>query len=160
MGSLQACMNVYRKQLEKGDIIEAYQGLMEYFQNMRLHFKKKYSDYVVSGIYYGYMDMTYFAFSPESQTNRKLKIAIVFVHEQFRFEVWLSGYTRDIQKKYLKLIEESGWNKYRITDNVDSIVECTLIDDPNFDDLDTMTEQIESGTLKFIEDVNSFLSMH
>jgi hypothetical protein len=106
------------------------------------------------------MDMTYFAFSPESLKSRKLKIAIVFVHEQFRFEVWLSGYTRDIQDNYLKLIKESSWSKYRITDNVDSIIECTLIDEPNFDDLDTMTEQIESGTMKFIEDVNNFLSKH
>jgi hypothetical protein len=151
-------MNAYREQLEKGDIVEAYRGLMEYFQELRLHFKKKYPDYFVSGIYYGYMDMTYFSFSPESLKNRKLKIAIVFVHEQFRFEVWLSGYTRDVQTEYLKLIEESGWNKYRTTDNVDSIIEFTLIEDPNFDDLDAITEQIESGAVKFIEDVENFLS--
>jgi hypothetical protein len=72
----------------------------------------------------------------------------------------LSGYTRDKQTEILKSITERGWNKYRITDNVDSIVECTLIDDPNFDDLDTMTGPIESGTLEFIEDVDDFLSKH
>jgi len=157
MVSLQERMKVYRKQLEKGEIIDAYRGLMAYFQDLRLYFKKKYPDYFVSGIYYGYMDMTYFAFSPESLKKRKLKIAIVFVHEKFRFEAWLSGYTRDIQAKYLELITESGWDKYRTTDNVDSIIERTLVDEPDFDDLEAITEKIEGGALEFIEDVNVFL---
>ena len=60
-------MNEYKKQLKKGDIKEAYKGLMEYIMDLRVFFKKKYPDYFVSGsIYYGYMDMTYFSFIPES----------------------------------------------------------------------------------------------
>ena len=65
MESLHECMNEYRKQLEKGYIQKAYRGLMEYIMDLRTHFKNKYPDSFVSGsIYYGYMDMTYFAFSP------------------------------------------------------------------------------------------------
>ena len=67
-------MNEYKKQLEKGVIIEAYRGLMEYFNSLRLHFKKKYPDDSVSGsVYYGYMDMTYFSFFRKSLKHRKLK---------------------------------------------------------------------------------------
>ena len=73
MGTFHESMKVYRKQLEEGYIIEAYRGLMEYFQDLRLYFKKKYPDFFVSGIYYGYMDMTYFSFTPKSLRNNKIK---------------------------------------------------------------------------------------
>jgi hypothetical protein len=60
-------MYEYKKQLEKGAIKEAYRGLMDYFNALRLFFKNKYPDYFVSGsVYYGYMDMTYFSFTPGS----------------------------------------------------------------------------------------------
>jgi hypothetical protein len=65
MESFHECMNEYRKQLEKGAIIKAYKGLMEYIMDLRMHLKNKYPDYFVSGsIYFGYMDMTYFSFFP------------------------------------------------------------------------------------------------
>ncbi len=157
-------MNEYRKQMEKGDIKEAYKGLMEYIMKLRLYFKKKYPDYFVSGsIYYGYMDMSYFSFFPESLKLRKLKVAVVFIHDTFRFEVWLAGYNKQVQTKYWKLVKESDWNKYHIPSTikgVDSIIEYILVENPDFSDLDTLTKQIERGTLKFIKDVENFLSKH
>ena len=162
MKSFHEYMNEYKKQLKKGDIQEAYKGLMEYFRDLRSHFKNRYPDYFVSSsIYYGYMDMTYFSFFPKSLERRNLKIAIVFVHKIFRFEVWLAGKNKNVQTKYWKLFKESDWNKYHIvstTKSVDSIIENVLVDNPDFSDLDTLTKQIERGTLKFIQDVERILS--
>jgi len=164
MESFHEYINEYKKQLEKGDIKKAYKGLMEYIMGLRTHFKNKYPDYFVSGsIYYGYMDMTYFSFYPKSFKHRKLKIAIVFIHDTCRFEVWLAGNNKQVQSKYWKLFKESDWNKYHIvstTKGVDSIVEYILVDNPDFSDLDTLTKQIERATLKFIKDVERFLSKH
>ncbi len=164
MGSLTEYMNEYRKQLEKGDIQKAYKGLMEDIMSLRTYFQNKYPDYFVSGnIYYGYMDMTYFSFSPKSLKERNLKIAIVFIYDTFKFEVWLSGYNRNVQKQYWKLLKESGWNKYRIVPQdkgVDSILEHTLDDNPNFGNTDKLTEKIENGTLNFIKDIEDFLLKH
>jgi hypothetical protein len=164
MESFQESMNEYRKQIEKGSIQRAYKGLMEYIMGLRTHFKNKYPDYSVSGsIYYGYMDMTYFSVFPKSIKDRKLKIAIVFLHDELRFDVWLSGVNRQVQTKYWNLIKESDWNKYHMVPTgkgVDSIVEYILVDNPDFNDLDALTQQIEMGTLKFIKDVESFLSKH
>jgi hypothetical protein len=92
-----------------------------------------------------------------------LKVGIVFIHNTVRFEVWLFGYNKQVQAKYWKLITESGWNKYRIpstTKGVDSIMESTLVDDLDFNDLDSLTKKIERGTLKFIQDVENYLSKH
>ena len=164
MKSFQFYMNEYKKQMEKGDIIEAYRGLMDYIMYLRIYFQKKYPDFFISGsIYYGYMDMTYFAFFPKSLKRRKLKIGIVFIHETFRFEVWLFGYNKNIQTKYWKLIKKNNWNKYNIpstTKGIDSILEYILVDKPDFSDLDNLTKQIEKGTLKFIKDVENFLFKH
>jgi hypothetical protein len=152
----------YRKQIEKGIIKEAYRGLMDYVMELRSYFEKKYPDYFVSGsVYFGYMDMTYFSFFPESLKLRKLKIAIVFIHETFRFEVWLAGYNKQVQTKFWKLFKESSWNQYCIpstTKNVDSIIEGILVDNPDFSNLDSLTKLIETGTLKFIKDIENFLS--
>jgi hypothetical protein len=162
MELLQECLNEYRRQLEKGAIQQAYRGLMEYIMGLRTHFMKAYPDYFVSGsIYYGYMDMTYFSVIPKSMKDRRLKIAIVFLHEPFRFEVWLSGVNRQVQTQYWELLKGSGWNKYRIVPSgigVDSILESILVSNPDFNDLDTLTKQIERATLKFIQDVESFFS--
>ena len=164
MGSFPESMDEYKRMLEKGHIQRAYQGLMEYFGQLRTHFIKKYPNYDVSGsIYYGYMDMTYFSIRPESLRSRNLKIALVFVHDAFRFEVWLAAKNKHIQTEYWHLFNDSNWNKYSITTpgkGIDSILESSLVEDPNFSDLDSLTKQIEKGILEFISDVEVFLSVH
>jgi hypothetical protein len=98
METFNQSMIEYRKQLERGVIKEAYKGLMEFIMSLRTHFKNKYPDHVVSGsVYFGYMDMTYFTFSPISMKQRGLKVAIVFNHDAFRFEVWLAGNNKQLQ---------------------------------------------------------------
>ncbi len=162
MDSFKESMSEYRKQLEKGSIQRAYRGLMDYIMELRAYFEKKYPNYSVSGsIYFGYMNMTYFSFVPKSLKLRGLKVGIVFVHERFRFEVWLFAYNKGFQAKYWKMFKESSWNKYRIpptTKGVDSILENILVENPDFSDSEALTQQIEIGTLSFIEDVEDFLS--
>ncbi len=162
MESFHEYINEYRKQMKKGDIKKAYKGLMEYIMDLRTYFNNKYPDYFVSGsIYQGYMDMTYFSFIPESLKSKKLRIAIVFCYDTFRFEVWLAGYNKQIQTKYWKLFKENDWNQYHVpstTKGVDSIIEYILVDNPDFSNLDIITKQIEKGTLKFIKDIENFLS--
>jgi hypothetical protein len=162
MKSFHESMLEYRKQIEKGAIIEAYRGLMEYFNALRLFFKKKYPDYFLSGsVYYGYMDMTYFSISTKSLKHRKLKIAIVFVHDTFRFEVWLAGKNRTVQNQYWKLFKERKWEKYHINTpakGIDAIIDHILIENPNFRDLDVLTKQIERGVFKFTKDIEIFLA--
>lgn len=161
MKSLNEAVKEYRKQIEKGDIREAYQGLMECMMGLRSHFEKKHPDSFVSGsLYFGTMDMTYFSFIPESLKRKKLKIAIVLVHDTVRFEVWLAGFNKRIQAKYWTFFKESGWNKYRLPPTIkgaDSILESVLVDAPDFDDGKALTRLIEKGTLSFTKDVVDFL---
>jgi hypothetical protein len=161
MVSFPESMNEYKKQLKKGYIQEAYQGLMGFFRDLRAHFRNRYPEYAVSGsIYTGYMDMTYFSIFPDSLKTSKLKIAVVFNYGKFRFEVWLSGSNRNVQEKYWELLRETDWNKYHLASNpraVDYVIDHILINNPDFADLDALTREIERGTLDFIRDIEEFL---
>jgi hypothetical protein len=155
-------MREYQSQMSKGVINKAYKGLMDYIASLKNYLKKTYPAFHVSGIYYGYLDMTYFSFTPETLKNKNLKIAIVFLHESFRFEVWLAAGNKQVQEKYWESIKGKNWDKYHIvpsTANADAILEHTLVEDPDFGDLNRLTEIIEEGTLNFIQDVEAFLEL-
>ncbi|MFC2069297.1 DUF7000 family protein [Chloroflexota bacterium] len=61
------------------------------------------------------------------------------------------------------MFKETDCNRYHIPETikgVDSIVEYTLIDNPDLSDRDALTKQIEAGTLNFINVIEDFLSKH
>jgi len=151
----------YRNLMRDGKIREVYIGLIEYVMELKTYFKNKYPDYFVSGnVYVGYMDMTYFSIVPQTLKQRNLKIAIVFLHDAFRFEIWLAGYNKQIQSKYWKFFKEKNWTKYHLVDttkNADSILEHIVVNEPDFSDLEVLTNQIEKEILIFINEVESFL---
>ncbi|MCE1252104.1 MAG: hypothetical protein LWX83_00980 [Anaerolineae bacterium] len=164
MFSLAEAMGDFKKQLEKGLIQRAYRGLMDYITDLKNYFKNKYPDYYVSGaLYYGYMDMTYFSFIPDSLKQRHLKIAIVFVYDRFCFEVWLGGYNKQVQAQYWQMFKENGWDKYTLVadpKSVDAIMAHILVAEPDFSVPQELTAQIEQGVLKFIADIELFLNSH
>jgi hypothetical protein len=94
-------LQAFHEQLKNGSVQRAYQGLIQYNLDLKTYLAKKHPTYSVSGsLYQGYMDMTYFSFTPGSLTERKLKVAIVFVYETFRFEAWLAAVNKQVQAKY------------------------------------------------------------
>ena len=106
------------------------------------------------------MDMTYFSFTPEALREKKLKIAIVFIHESASFEIWLSGYNKSIQVKYWKYFKEKKMKKYHVPEDIkgiDSIVEYKIKEKADFNDLNKLRSQIEKETLSFIKDITAFL---
>jgi hypothetical protein len=157
MNSLNDCVIEYKKQLAKGDIKKAYQGLMEYIMDLKTFFKNQYPEFSVSSnLYQGHMDMTFFALFPETLKRKKLKIVIVFIHDEIKFEAWLSGVNKQIQAKYWKRLKNNDFKDYFMPSTlkgVDSIIEFSLVDNPDFNNLDALTRQIETGTLKFIKDI-------
>jgi len=161
MKSLNECILEYKNQLRKEEIIKAHRGLMEYMMGLRTYFSKKYPEFIVPGnMYQGYMDMTYFSVIPPQLKSKKLKIAVVITYPDIIFEVWLSGVNKQVQEKYWKLIKEKGWNKYRIPASVkgyDSILEHSITESPDFNNLDALTSLIEKSTISFIHDVVKFL---
>jgi hypothetical protein len=151
----------YKRQMRRGAIPRAYLGLMKYFMALRTQLQKKHPQFEVSSIQYGYMDQTYFLFYPRSLKERGLKVAIVFVHDTCRFDVWLASRNGEFRKKYWQQFKASGYDQYHVVPSakaVDPILEHTLVAEPDFGDPDALSVQIERGTLRFIRDVDRFLS--
>ncbi len=151
----------YKLQIEIGNIPKAYKGLMGFMKNLRTYFINNYTvDYVIGSLYSGDMSITYFPFTPKTLKEQKLKIAIVFNHQKVRFEIWLAGQNKQIQKKYWEIFKGSDWNKYHIPSTIDdgfSIVDNVLIENPNFDNLEILTEQIETRAMEFIKEIKKVL---
>lgn len=162
MKSLHEDMAEFRKQLQQGSVQKAYQGLLEFMTSLKHHFAATHPDYAApGGLYQGYMDMTYFALLPGSLQERELKIAVVFLYDSFRFEIWLSGKNKRILNRYWKLIRDSGWHTYKVVEpgtGVDAVVEHVLAENPDFSDLNRLTKQIEQEAVNFISEIESLLT--
>ena len=161
MDSPNDVIREYKSQLSIGMIQVAYKYIMKFMSDLSIYLKKRHPDYTVSALYYGYMDMTYFAFTPDDLKSKKLKIAIVYLHEQGRFEVWLSGNNRIIQAEYIKLMSHKDIGSYKLSQvmaGVDSIIEAILVEQPDFDHPEELKQQIENKAIEFIDDITMLLN--
>jgi hypothetical protein len=92
--------------------------------------------------------------------RKKLKIAIVFLHETCKFEVWLAGQNRQIQAEVIQRLSQRDLGNYklsRIQPGVDAIIASVLVENPDFNHLEELKAQLELKTLKFTEDMISIL---
>jgi hypothetical protein len=163
MPTFADAMQTYRQLLQQGDIQVAYKGLMDYMLALRGHFQSRYPEFNPGSLYFGYMDMTYFALTPPALKARQLKIAVVFLHEAFRFEVWLAAANKAVQTRAWQQIQSAGWDAYRLVptpQGYDSILETVAATDPDFNDLPALTTQIERVTLQMVADVEAFFAAH
>lgn len=84
----------------------------------------------------------------------------MFNHRKVRFEIWLAGQNKQIQKQYREIFKGSNWNKYHIPSEIDngfSIVDNVLVEDPDLDDFEALTEEIETKSLEFINEIMRIL---
>ncbi len=104
--------------------------------------------------------MTYFAISPPSLKRLDFKIAIVFNYKAFRFEAWLAGKNRRVNRHYWELFKNLKRPEYRIVapgKGVDMIIECDLAYGFDLGDMNALTTTIENGMGTFIEDIEALL---
>lgn len=143
---------MYRTQLKSGELQIAYEQLVKYVMMLRAHFEKS-AHYRVGNVSPGYMDFTYFPFFNEYLRARKLRFGIVLNHKEMRFELWLMGQNADVQKEYWNQLKESRWNKHLTRMPKYSVLETILEDNPDFDDLDSLTLCIEKKSMEQVEQI-------
>jgi hypothetical protein len=161
MDDMPALMAEYRRQMQTGQVPRAYRAIMDYMLELRAALARSHPDYTISNsLYFGYMDMTYFAFIPPALAARKLKPAVVFIHESTSFELWLAAANKQIQQQYWNLFRAKGYNRYHLLDDLrgEDAILIHPITDPDFGDLPGLTARIERESLLFIEDIEEFLS--
>lgn len=151
---LNQYVSVYKEQLSVGDIKEAYTGLVKYVTRLGSVLSRNLSkDYTFGGLFQGYMDYTYFYYTNDFLKKKKLKMSLVLNHSTMQFEIWLLGQTLPVQKKYWEYFKNTKWNKHRSTMPKYSILEAVIIETPNFNDLATLSELIESSLVKVSKNI-------
>ena len=159
MKNLNHYVAIYKEQLDKGDILIAYNGLVKFVMQLRTDFIKNLSaHYSFSGILHGYMDYTYFYYTNDYLKHKKLKLGLVLNHLEMRFEIWLLGNTKNIQISYWNALKESERNKNRTEMPPYSILEAVIESKPDFDDLPLLSQKIEKQLIitsdKIIRTIN------
>ena len=158
MKDLNKYVSLYKEQLKKGDILIAYNELVKFVMKLRTDLMKSLSDqYSFAGILHGYMDYTYFYYSNDFLKSKKLKFGLVLNHLEMRFELWLLGGTLPVQKEYWELSKNTKWNKKRTEMPQYSILEAPLVDNPDFNNLDVLAEQIEAQMVKVSVEIFDYL---
>ena len=161
MKSADGVYGEYERLLSEGKVQKAYRGIIQFMMRLQTRLKAEYPDVEVSAVYPGYMDMTYFSFTPQTLSPLGLKIAIVFLHESFTFRVWLSARNRQLQARFIEILKQADWNPTEISTpgpGVDSIVDQGLVRKPNFEDPQSLADQILTGSLAFSAKVENFLA--
>lgn len=154
MKNFSNCVNVYQKHLKRGDIQEAYTGLVKYVMKVRSILSKNLADkFSFVTLFQGYMDYTYFYYANDFLKRRKLRLGLVLNHSKMRFEIWLLGQNLETQEKYWQFFKNTKWNKNRTVRPQYSILETVLVENPNFNNLDALSQQIEKTLITISDEI-------
>ena len=154
MEDFNAYVAIYKEQLQKGDILIAYNGLVKFVMQLRTNcIKELPNTYVFGGILHGYLDYTYFYFTNSFLKSKKLKLGLVLNHMDMRFEVWLLGNTLPIQKKYWELLKDSEWGKQTKEMPTYAILEIPIVTSPDFNQPKALMKHIQDRMLIISEEV-------
>ncbi|GEK88254.1 hypothetical protein SAMN04488100_11833 [Alkalibacterium putridalgicola] len=157
MASLNESMIAYGELIKETDLQQAYKGLMQFMKDLRTHLKEKHLEYDVSAnLYPGYLDLTFFSFTTELSKKKDLKYMVVFIHEKTEFQIWLSGRNRKVMSAYHEKFKSYKMGDYTLTSDetgMSAIIESSLVEDPDFDQLTELTRQIDTGIDIFIKDI-------
>ena len=160
MKDLNDYIITYQKQLQEGKVQIAYKSIMSFMGNLKSYLSDMHSDYLVGALYFGYMDMTYFAVTTTELKEKQLKIAVVYLHQENCFELWLSGTNKKIQAQYIDKLKDKNLKGYKLSmsqPGIDSIIESRIIDHPNFNDLTSLKVKLDKLTQEFIKNIMNMM---
>ena len=153
-------LNVYKELLSTTELQTSYQEFINLFRYLRIELEKELDDFSFSNnIVENRMDFAYFQLFSDELKAKGLKAQIIFVHKEFQFEVWISGYNRKIQRDYYNYFKNQNI-KYIINgdpDRVDYIIKSPLpkdIDISNGELLIDLLKSEVSEMVAFAENIN------
>lgn len=156
--SLNEYVEIYRAELDKGELQIAYEQLLKYVMALKVHFQKVQPDrYTFGNVYLGFMDYTYFYFFNDFLRSKKLRFGIVLNHPEMRFELWLLGQNAEVQDRYWELLKTTQWNAGRTARPKYAVLEAVLTDKPDFNDLEALSDKIAAAAQSIIQEIMPYL---
>ncbi|HIT36656.1 MAG TPA: hypothetical protein IAC30_08250 [Candidatus Faecousia intestinavium] len=144
----------YKNLVQTTSLADSYREFVRLFRFLRAQLEKEMPDYQFQGnIVENAMDYSYFQFSDQALKSRGLKIVVVFIHKQFRFEIWLSGVNRSNQKRFHDLLA-GQYGPFLPAENperMDFILRAPLPENWDMTDGDAMVSALKEKSLALID---------
>ena len=157
---LRQSVAAYTAALSDGELARAYRGVLSFCSALRAFFARRFAGCAIGTLYPGYLDMTYFALTPPDLRDQKLKIAIVYLHAENRFEFWLAAANRTVQAKTAKRLSRVSCGKYSVTHpapGVDAIIAWVADSAPDFGRPEALMESLAEKAAAFTGDMTALV---
>lgn len=140
--SINKQIQIYQTSIKSNSLSSTYKFLLTYMNQLQRDFKNEMSErFITKNVLNGFLDYTYFYFTNDFLNERKLKLGIIFNHQDISFELWLMGSTKETQVKYWNKFKRTRWNKEESMPQW-YIISVELISNPDFEDLSKITDSI------------------
>ena len=161
MPTLGEDVRSYRRALEDGSAARAYKGILAFVSQLQTRMLERFPACAAGAFYPGYLDMTDFALTPPELRERKLKLAVVYLHAENRFELWLAANNRALQAEAAEQLFKLPLGGYEVTrpaPGVDAIIAVVAVAEPDFDRPDELTQAIADAFSSFLRDMTALVS--
>lgn len=129
----------YRNILQTTNLQLCYQEFIRLFRYIRTGLEASMPEYKFQAkIVENSMDYSYFSFTNSELKKKGLKVVVVFIHQYFHFEIWVSGYNRNIQTKYYEKLKEVSF-PFQLTEDPihnDYIISAVIEENSKLSDAD------------------------
>lgn len=146
----------YKNIIQTTNLQRGYQELIKFFRYLRNYLQKEMTNFnFTANIVENNMDYSYFQFTNENLKKKGVKIVCVFLHKEFKYQVWLSGVNRQTQIKCFNMYEKN--NKYTMSpnpDKTDYILSKDINIELNYDNIENLLNNFKKEIYMFIDDIN------
>lgn len=153
-------LNEYKRLIKTTDLQKGYQEFIKLFRFLRIGLEKELPDYTFSSnIVENNMDYSYFQLVDTRLKELGIKIQVVFKHEEFRFEIWASGYNRKIQNRYYEKLKnkELPFILNNQPSRIDYILSFPQYENIDLSDGEGLIRIIKSSTIELIKSISDLL---
>ena len=157
----------YQNLIQNTNLQKGYQEFIRLFRWLRINLQNRFSSFRFQGnIVENNMEYSYFQFSDDTLKQMGLKIVVVFVHSDFRFEIWISGCNRQVGRGLVGTGDDlfDGLQSLPVfltpdPDHLDYIVKFPIEANPAHIDCDALLDMVSDTCVQAIHLVNENLKM-
>ena len=154
--SLTQDVAAYCNAVSNGTLPRAYRGILSALTAFKSAWEVAHPQDNVGALYQGYMDMSFVAVAPAAFGARRLKISLVFLHDEGGFTLWLTAGNRAIQAETSAALRDKplgGYTLCALKPGVDAIIAQTVPLPYAFDEPERLIMRLMKETEHFLDDM-------
>ena len=154
--SLTQDVAAYCSAVSDGALPRAYRGILSVLTSFQSAWKVAHPQDNVGALYQGYMDMSFVAVAPAAFGARRLKISLVFLHDEGGFTLWLTAGNRAIQAETSAALRGKplgGYTLCALKPGVDAVISHTVPRPYAFDEPERLIMRLMKETEHFLDDM-------